>query len=102
MQAVSLFNSGQYFKCHEVIEDDLWRPAPEGSDEKLFYQGVLQVAVGLYHQQQGNAHGTQVLIGKGLTKLESLSKILYKSADTRFYISLGDFIKDIKNAFSFS
>ncbi len=44
--AVSLLNAGEYFECHEVLEE-LWRE--ETTSLRLFYQGVLQIAVGCYH-----------------------------------------------------
>ena len=70
-RAVSLFNAGDYYACHEVIEDDLWRPmAP--CDEKEFYQGVLQVGVGLYHLNNKNLTGARNLISAGLKRLQPL------------------------------
>lgn len=69
-QALQEFNRQEFFDCHETLEA-LWKDLPEG-DQKLFYQGLLQVAVGFYHWQQGNFTGTINLLTRGLTKLESL------------------------------
>lgn len=51
---VQLFNRGDYFEAHEVWED-LWR-ATAGPD-RAFYQGLIQVAVGLCHYYNGNSMG---------------------------------------------
>ncbi|GIQ68233.1 DUF309 domain-containing protein [Xylanibacillus composti] len=53
-----------YFECHEVMEE-LW--LEEG--RKPFYQGLLQVAVGLYHFENGNISGSIKLFEAGIDKL---------------------------------
>lgn len=60
-----LFNVEQdYFECHEVLEE-LWM------DEALdpFWQGLLQVAVALFHARNGNVGGAVKLMEAGLDKL---------------------------------
>ncbi len=54
-----------YFECHEVLEE-LWME--EGRD--LLYQGLLQVAVGLYHHRNGNLRGAVKLLVQAVEKLE--------------------------------
>ncbi|AEI40202.1 DUF309 domain-containing protein [Paenibacillus mucilaginosus] len=54
-----------YFECHEVMEE-LW--LEEGRNP--LYQGLLQVAVGLYHYRNGNANGAVKLMSAALEKLE--------------------------------
>ncbi|WP_281886101.1 DUF309 domain-containing protein [Paenibacillus sp. YYML68] len=54
-----------YFECHEVMEE-LW--LEEGRD--TLYQGLLQVAVGLYHYRNGNNGGAVKLMTAALEKLE--------------------------------
>ncbi|NEW08702.1 DUF309 domain-containing protein [Paenibacillus sp. SYP-B3998] len=54
-----------YFECHEVMEE-LW--LEEGRSP--LYQGLLQVAVGLYHHANGNVSGSIKLFSAGLDKLE--------------------------------
>ncbi|WP_426452374.1 DUF309 domain-containing protein [Paenibacillus sp. S-38] len=54
-----------YFECHEVMEE-LW--LEEGRSP--LYQGLLQVAVGLYHYRNGNAGGAVKLMSAALEKLE--------------------------------
>jgi predicted metal-dependent hydrolase len=53
-----------YFECHEVLEE-LW--LEEGRNR--LYQGLLQVAVGLYHHENGNISGSKKLLTAALEKL---------------------------------
>ena len=66
-EGIEQFNVARFFEAHEVWED-LWR-ATEG-ELKLFYQGLIQAAVGLVHAQRGNAVGARNQIAKSLAKLE--------------------------------
>jgi predicted metal-dependent hydrolase len=54
-----------YFECHEVMEE-LW--LEEG--RKPLYQGLLQIAVGLYHHWNGNVGGSIKLFSQGIDKLQ--------------------------------
>ncbi|SDC23455.1 hypothetical protein SAMN02799630_00870 [Paenibacillus sp. UNCCL117] len=54
-----------YFECHEVMEE-LW--LEEGRN--ILYQGLLQVAVGLYHYRNGNTGGAVKLLSAALEKLD--------------------------------
>jgi hypothetical protein len=72
---VVLFNAGDYFACHELLEDALWRPAPPGT-LKVFYQGLIQVAVGLLHATRENRRGVRNVLGAGLEKLSGVA-VLY-------------------------
>jgi predicted metal-dependent hydrolase len=53
-----------YFECHEVMED-LWME--EG--RSLLCQGLLQIAVGLYHYRNDNVSGAIKLLQGGIAKL---------------------------------
>ena len=65
-RGVELFNSGEFFECHEVLEE-LWGPRRGG--DRLFLQAVIHLAVGFYHHQQGNRDGAERQLSKGLRKL---------------------------------
>ncbi|HEY9744900.1 MAG TPA: DUF309 domain-containing protein [Oculatellaceae cyanobacterium] len=71
-EAVQLFNQGEFFECHEVLED-LWRPLPPGT-EKTFLQGILQVGVGFHHWRSGNLNGARSLLEAGCEKLTHVLK----------------------------
>ena len=65
-QGVEQFNTGQFYACHDTLEA-LWIEALE--PEKTFYQGILQVAVALYHLGNGNLRGATILLGEGTNRL---------------------------------
>ncbi|UJF31581.1 DUF309 domain-containing protein [Paenibacillus hexagrammi] len=83
------FNEARdYFECHEVMEE-LW--LEEGRSP--LYQGLLQIAVGLYHHANGNVSGSIKLFSAGIQKLENyptptlgidLNKLLN---DSRVYLN---------------
>jgi len=53
-QAIDLFNTGQYFPCHDVFED-YWSEL--ACAEKSLFQGLIQAAVALFHFEEGNLGG---------------------------------------------
>lgn len=65
-QGVEQFNSGQFYACHDTLEA-LWIEASE--PEKTFYQGILQIAVALYHLGNRNWRGAAILLGEGSNRL---------------------------------
>lgn len=68
-RGVELFNAGEYFAAHEVLED-VWRPA--AGEERRFLQGLIQIAVALHHYSNGNLAGARSLFKRGASKLEDL------------------------------
>jgi hypothetical protein len=71
-EGVELFNSGQFYACHDILEA-LWIEASE--PEKTFYQGVLQIAVALYHLGNSNIRGAMILLGEGSNRLRRYPSI---------------------------
>ncbi len=65
-QGVEQFNQGQFYACHDTLEA-LWIEATE--PQKTFYQGILQIAVALYHLGNSNWRGTVILLGEGINRL---------------------------------
>ena len=61
------FNSGQFYEAHEHCEE-VWLEAPH--PEKLFLQGLIQVAAAFHHYSRDNRMGTKNLLDAGLLKLE--------------------------------
>jgi predicted metal-dependent hydrolase len=66
-QGVEQFNQGQFYACHDTLEA-LWLPSTE--PQKTFYQGILQIAVALYHLGNYNWRGAVILLGEGINKLQ--------------------------------
>jgi hypothetical protein len=54
LAGVLLFNAQDFFEAHEVWED-LW--VESHGNERRFYQGLIQAAVGLCHFGNGNLAG---------------------------------------------
>ena len=72
LRAFGEFNRGEWFDCHETLED-LW----VGSEGEMrdFYQGVLQVAVALHHWRNGNFKGSVLLLTSGADKLHRVRPV---------------------------
>jgi uncharacterized protein len=66
-KGIHLFNRGEFFECHEVLEE-AW--TPERDPRRLFLQSLIHVAVGFYHCQRGNPVGASRQLRKALRKLE--------------------------------
>ncbi len=71
-EGVEQFNSGQFYACHDTLEA-LWMEASE--PDKTFYQGVLQIAVGLYHFGNQNWRGAAILLGEGNNRLRRYPEV---------------------------
>jgi uncharacterized protein len=63
---LELFNDREFFDAHEALED-IWRAAP--GPEKKFLQGLIQVAVALYHHGNGNMIGARSVLRRGFRNL---------------------------------
>ena len=63
---IEQFNSQEFYACHDTLEA-LWMEA--GEPEKRFYQGILQIAVALYHLGNQNWRGAVILLGEGINRL---------------------------------
>jgi uncharacterized protein len=63
---IELFNRGEFFEAHEVLED-VWRVAVK--EDKKFLQGIIQVAVAFYHYGNGNSIGARSVLRRGFRNL---------------------------------
>ncbi len=63
---VEQFNRQEFYSCHDTLEA-IWMEAME--PQRTFYQGILQIAVALYHLGNDNLRGATILLGEGLTRL---------------------------------
>ena len=86
-QGVELFNDREYWESHEAWED-VWR---EGNEtERLFYQGLIQVAAGFVKVQKVWHAPAVSNLTKGLTKLE-------KVEEGEAPIELGAFVEEVRS-----
>jgi len=65
-EGVELFNRAAFFEAHEALED-VWRAAPQA--EKKFVQGLIQVAVALYHHGNRNSIGARSVLRRAFRNL---------------------------------
>jgi predicted metal-dependent hydrolase len=65
LEGIDLFNAGEFFECHEVLED-IWKA--ETDSVRYLYQGILQIGVGLHHLRNGNYRGATLLLTDGIQK----------------------------------
>lgn len=83
-QGVHLFNGREYFECHEVLEK-LWNLQID--PDKQFTQGLIQIAVGLYHRQRDNKVGAEKLLKRGLQRVQPFVP-LYAGLDIETFVSV--------------
>jgi predicted metal-dependent hydrolase len=67
LQGIEEFNRSFFFEAHDLWEE-VWMETV--GDHRLFYQGLIQSAVGFYHLSNGNLKGACSQFGKALAKLE--------------------------------
>jgi hypothetical protein len=71
LEGIEHFNAGRYYDAHEVWEE-IWLRSQ--GPEKLFYQMLIQAAVGLHHYQRANSRGVRGMykaVSERLTRLPS-------------------------------
>jgi hypothetical protein len=71
---VALFNDSNFFEAHDFFED-IWMEA--ASNEKEFFQGLVQISVGCYHLICGNLKGAESQLTKGISKLKKFEPEFY-------------------------
>jgi hypothetical protein len=67
LKGIEEFNRGEFYECHEYLEE-AWMQEPRRV--RFLYQGILQVGVGFYHQQNGNWRGATGLLRNGTQRLK--------------------------------
>ncbi len=90
LEGITHFNARRYFEAHEAWEE-IWLHS--SGDAKLFYQMIIQAAVGLYHYDRSNVRGMRGMYNNVLEKLERLPS---------FYMSLNleEFSRQFKTFFA--
>lgn len=68
LEGVELFNCHDFFSAHDIFEE-LWVEADR--ENKMFFQGLVQISVGCYHLICKNYKGAVSQLEKGLSKLVS-------------------------------
>ena len=65
--AINKFNAGDYFTCHEFLEE-LWLDTQDPKRE--LYKGILQIGIGLRHLERDNINGARRLLENGSNLIE--------------------------------
>jgi predicted metal-dependent hydrolase len=71
-EGLEAFNSGHFYEAHEHWEE-VWLETLD--PEKMFLQGLIQVAAAFHHYSRANRRGTQNLLRAGLTKVERFPQV---------------------------
>ena len=72
LEGIEEFNRGEFFECHEFLEE-AWMQ--ESGRVRYLYQGILQVGVGFYHLQNGNWRGATGLLRNGTIRLKEFEPV---------------------------
>jgi predicted metal-dependent hydrolase len=65
-RGIEEFNRRSFFEAHDILEE-LWHEYRQ--EDRLFLQGLIQVAVGCYHLETGNWRGARSQFSKATQKL---------------------------------
>ncbi|NEQ96201.1 MAG: DUF309 domain-containing protein [Cyanothece sp. SIO2G6] len=92
---VEQFNQGEFYACHDTLEA-IWMEAME--PDRTFYQGILQIAVGLYHLGNLNWQGCVTLLGEGIRRLQPYQPDYAAIAITPFVESTQILLRSLQQA----
>ncbi len=73
VKGIGEFNQEFYFECHETLEE-IW--LEDHGEDREFYQGIIQIAVGYFKWEQGVPMGAIKLMRSGLEKISAYPPIL--------------------------
>lgn len=102
-QGVEQFNQQQFYACHDTLEA-LWMEAVE--PRRSFYQGILQIAVALYHLGNQNFRGAIILLGEGMNRLRhyqpsfagiNVTQLLDRSRSLQAQLQQAEQVNDISH-----
>jgi predicted metal-dependent hydrolase len=66
LEGIGQFNRGEYYECHETLEE-IWRE--EQGEIRNLYKGILQVGVAIFHAKRSNLSGAMRLVASGMDLL---------------------------------
>ena len=70
--ALNFFNNHEWYEAHDAFEE-IWNSVD--GDERQIIQGILQVSVSQFHLSKGNYNGATILLGEGLGRIKTRTKI---------------------------
>lgn len=93
LKGIEEFNRGEFYECHEYLEE-AWMQEPRRV--RFLYQGILQVGVGFYHQQNGNWRGAVRLLRHGIQRLKEFEPVTMGIDVARFAQESGKCLKELE------
>jgi hypothetical protein len=91
LRGIELFNQGEFYECHEVLED-IW--VVSCGQEKLFYQGIIMAAVAFYHYELGRFGAARVMHRKAKERLQQVP-------ETFMSLDVGQFVQQLDQFFDY-
>ena len=91
--ALNLFNNQQWYEAHDAFEE-IWNYVD--GDERQVIQGILQVSVSQFHLSKGNLNGATILLGEGLGRIKTRTKINLGIDLESFCRSLEDLLRKLQ------
>jgi uncharacterized protein len=92
---VEQFNQQEFYACHDTLEA-IWMEAME--PQRTFYQGILQIAVALYHLGNANLRGATILLGEGLNRLRRYQPVYAEVDVTALVTQSTDLLTKLQQA----
>jgi uncharacterized protein len=92
LRGIEHFNAGRYFDAHEVWEE-VWLLS--SGETKVFYQMLIQAAVGLHHYERGNSRGARGMHGNVVEKLSGLPSVFMSLDLVEFSRTFNAFLADL-------
>jgi hypothetical protein len=89
--AQELLDRGLAFNAHEVLEA-AWKNGPD--DERMLWQGLAQLAVGITHVQRGNVTGAITLLRRASARLSLCERPAPYAIDAAGLIKYADALID--------
>ena len=89
--AQDLLERGLAFNAHEVLEA-AWKNGPD--DERMLWQGLAQLAVGITHVQRGNVKGAISLLRRASNRLAHNHRPAPYAIDAASLVSYADALID--------
>lgn len=90
LRGIREFNEGRFFEAHDILED-LWHGYRE--PDRVFLQGLIQMAVGFYHFENGNLKGARSQFSKACAKFEAFMPSHWGLATDLLHQSLKEHIQ---------
>ena len=92
--ALNLFNNHEWYEAHDAFED-IWNSVD--GNERQVIQGILQVSVSQFHLSKGNLNGATILLGEGLGRIKTRTKINLGIDLESFCRCLEDLLRKLQN-----